>query len=93
MHESTRSLKSQRVKSVQALEGYRLAVTFNDGLEGIVDLSDALNGPAFEPLRKPEFFRQVFVSNGVVAWPNDVDLDPYALYRRVAAERTPATIS
>jgi hypothetical protein len=42
-----------KVILVRALDGFRLAVRFNDGLEGVVDLSDDLWGPAFEPLRDP----------------------------------------
>jgi hypothetical protein len=74
----------QQVLSVQPLEGYRLAITFRDGVHGIVALENRLFGPVFEPLRDPTIFNQVFVDKfGAVCWPNGADLAPDALYERV----------
>ena len=48
----------------------------------LVDFSDDLWGPMFEPLRDPEVFRQVRVdSEGhTVSWPNGADIDPLVLH-------------
>jgi hypothetical protein len=74
----------QQVLSVQPLDGYRLAVTFRDGVHGIVALENRLFGPVFEPLRDPAVFNQVFVDEfGAVCWPNGADLAPDGLYERV----------
>ncbi len=43
--------------------GYNVWVKFNDGVSGMVDLSDALWGPVFEPLRDVERFKQFKVSD------------------------------
>jgi hypothetical protein len=71
-----------RVTAVEALDDYRLRLTFNDGLERIVDISDMLLGPMGAPLRDPEFFRQVRVDPEArtVVWPNGLDLDPDVLH-------------
>jgi hypothetical protein len=75
-----------RVISVLPLEGYRLALRFDDGTEGVVEMRDRLFGPMFEPLRDPAFFRQVFVDEfGAVVWPNGADLAPDALHERLRA--------
>jgi hypothetical protein len=75
-----------RVESVLALDNYRLAVRFDDGLEGELALGDRLFGPVFEPLKDPALFAQAFVDEfGVVAWPNGADLAPDALYERLRA--------
>ena len=37
----------------------------------------------FEPLKNPQFFNQVFIDSGVVAWPNEVDLAPDAMYQEI----------
>src|SRR5580765_6650200 len=73
-----------RVIAVQPLDGYRLHLRFDDGLEGEVDFSgDPFDG-VFEPFRDLDFFRRVRVDHesGTNAWPNDVDLDPDVLYSR-----------
>ena len=38
------------------LDGYRVEVVFNDGKKGIADLSDALTGKVFEPLKNIDVF-------------------------------------
>lgn len=75
----------KRVTEVEALPDYQLRVTFNDGTQGVVSLADRLFGPMFEPLKDPAFFAQVSVDEfGAVCWPNQADLAPDALYRRIA---------
>lgn len=75
-----------RLKAVSAQPGWRLAVTFNDGLTGVVDLADLVNGPdagVFEALREPAFFSRVFLDCGAVAWPNGADLAPDAMHKEI----------
>jgi Protein of unknown function (DUF2442) len=77
---ATRTLP--RVTSVKPLDGFRLLLTFTDGLSREVDLSDDLWGPMAEPLQDPDYFRQVCVDPelGTVVWPNGFDLDPDVLH-------------
>jgi hypothetical protein len=71
-----------RVTSVEPLEGFRLRLTFTDGLVREVDLSHDLWGQMAEPLQDPDYFRQVRVDPelGTVVWPNGYDLDPDVLH-------------
>jgi hypothetical protein len=64
---------------------FRLRLVFNDGLEGIVDLSDLLTGPVFEPLRDPAYFGRFFLEGGTLNWPNGADIAPETLHERVLA--------
>lgn len=77
---TTRALP--RITSVKPLEGFRLLLTFTDGLVREVDLSRDLWGPMAEPLQDPDYFRQVRVDPelGTVVWPNGFDLDPDVLH-------------
>lgn len=64
-------------------EGYTVYVRFEDGLNAEVDLSYLLDyGGVFEPLRDPEYFRQLRADPEVrtIAWPNEVDIAPETLY-------------
>ncbi len=71
-----------RVTAVEPLEGFRLRLTFTDGLVREVDLSGDLWGPMAEPLQDPAYFHRVSVDSelGTVVWPNGYDLDPDVLH-------------
>ena len=71
-----------KVSSVEPVGDFRLRIGFSDGLAGIRDLSDILAEPGWmlQPLRDPEFFKRVFISFGVLTWPNGYDLDSIALH-------------
>lgn len=65
------------------LEGHRLHVRFEDGVEGEVDLAELVELTGiFAALRAPEEFRKLTVDPdlGTVCWPNGADLDPDVLY-------------
>ena len=80
-----------KIVRVEALEGYRLRVIFDDGVAGIVDLSERLFGPVFEPLKDPAYFRQVGIDEfGAVCWPNGADLAPDALHSKLRSQTTAA---
>ncbi|MBV1786942.1 DUF2442 domain-containing protein [Marinobacterium sp. D7] len=62
-----------------------MALAFEDGTQGEISIADRLFGPMFEPLKDPEFFALARVDEfGAVCWPNDADLAPDALYRKIA---------
>jgi hypothetical protein len=68
--------------------GYRIHVTFNDDSEKTIDFGRWLNGPVFELLKAPDYFRRFFLDGGTVAWPNGADIAPETLYEyHVAADR------
>lgn len=73
------------VTTARHVEGFRIRLTFNDGLEAIVDCEDWLSGPIFEPLKEPDAFQRFFVEAGGVTWPNGSDLAPEAFYERAKA--------
>lgn len=60
--------------------GCRIHLTFNDNTEKTVDFSDWLEGPVFEPLKDPHYFRRFFLEGGTVVWPNGADVAPETLY-------------
>ena len=77
----------RRVTRIETKPEYILALTFDDGAYGEVSVADRLFGPMFEPLKDPVFFSQARVDEyGAVCWPNDADMAPDALYRKVASQ-------
>ena len=74
------------VIDVKPLDGYRLHLRFEDGIEGEVDLSETFRFEGvFAPLQDPVEFRRVSVNPelGVVCWPSGADLDSDVLYAQV----------
>jgi hypothetical protein len=75
------------IRTVEHLGGYRLRLTFADGLTGDVDLTDKFDGhlgPIFEPLRDVAYFARVAVDTdlGTIVWPNGADLAPDVLHEQ-----------
>jgi len=56
--------------------GHRIHMTFNDNSEKTIDFRQWLEGPVFEPLKNPSYFRRFFLDGGTVAWPNGADIAP-----------------
>jgi hypothetical protein len=74
---------SDDVAEVVALENYRLFVRFFDGTSGHVDMKERIfkNVPnPYASLSDPELFAQVGLAYGSVAWINELDLAPDAMY-------------
>ncbi|HMH50273.1 MAG TPA: DUF2442 domain-containing protein [Candidatus Acidoferrum sp.] len=75
------------VVEVRPLEGYRVFLRFDDGVQGELDLEPLLSpfDGVFEPLRELTRFREAFVDDGgTIAWPNGADLAPEILYSKVS---------
>ena len=74
------------VVEVKPEDDYGLFVRFKDGLSGRVRLGrEDLTG-ALAPLLDVQFFEQVFIDYGAVAWPGEIDLAPDAMYAQLASQ-------
>jgi hypothetical protein len=84
------------VVAVQPLSDHRLRLTFDDGVEGIVNVRELvqLTG-VFQPLQDASFFTLAKVNPelGTVCWPNDADLDSEVLYAKVTGRAIPEYVS
>jgi len=68
------------VTNVKCIGPHTLRVWFDDDAVKDVDLTDELWGEVFDPLRDPDFFRQVSLNQetGTVEWPNGrISRPPY----------------
>jgi hypothetical protein len=66
------------------LGGYKLKIRFEDDESLVVDLSEHLDGPVFEPLKDLSFFKRFTVNHDIdtVVWPNGDDLSPDFIYEQ-----------
>jgi hypothetical protein len=69
-----------RIKQVQPLPNYCLQLTFTNGEQGIYDCSPLLDFGIFQELKNNNYFQQVQVLNGTIAWPHGQDICPDTLY-------------
>lgn len=66
---------------VKALPNYRIWLRYADGVEGQVDLSDVVGKGVFQLWNDARAFEQVYLgAQGQVAWSDEIDLCPDALY-------------
>ena len=67
--------------NVVPLSNYRLACTFDNGIEKVADITPYLQSEAFKPLQKPDLFNKVQNRNYYVEWlDGEVDLSADTLW-------------
>jgi hypothetical protein len=76
------------VTEAKYVKDYKVWLRFNDGSEGVADLSVALWGKVFEPLKDQSLFQCFAVSPilHTLTWENGADLAPEYLYSLLAHE-------
>ncbi|MDE2229319.1 MAG: DUF2442 domain-containing protein [Alphaproteobacteria bacterium] len=81
-----------RIKQAEALPGFKLRLTLDDGRTIERAVGPLLRGPVFERIRSdPAEFARVAVEAGTVVWPNGADLCPDVLiWNGPPPEREPA---
>ncbi len=80
------------IVAVKPLDGYQLLLRFEDGSEGVVDISQLIQfSGIFTPLQDRAYFAQVQIHPelGTIAWPNGADLDPDVLYAIIVKSPIP----
>jgi hypothetical protein len=75
----------KRIVFAQALPGYRLQLRYDDGVEGVVDLSSDVGKGVFAAWNDPEAFGCFRIErNGrAIVWSDEVDACADALYLEI----------
>ena len=68
------------VTQAQVLQNYELLITFADGEQRRFSMLPYLQYPAYQRISDPGKFAQAHVSNGTVAWDDEIDISPDTLY-------------
>jgi hypothetical protein len=77
----------KKITSVKPLDGFHLWLRFSDGMEGIADLSDLAGQGVFSAWNASGVFEGVKVTEyETVAWGDELDLCPDALYLRITGK-------
>ncbi|MES2795571.1 MAG: DUF2442 domain-containing protein [Bacteroidota bacterium] len=70
---------------VKGLENFQLSLKYDDGTEGIVDISHLKNKGVFKKWNDGNLFFNVYIDreSNAVAWDNDLDICPDSLYLKL----------
>ncbi|MBI5598413.1 MAG: DUF2442 domain-containing protein [Deltaproteobacteria bacterium] len=80
------------VVDAKYVEGYKIAVVFENGRKGAVDLKGyAGTGGVFSRFSDLEYFKKFYVNRemGVLCWPEGGDIAPESLYHEATGEPLP----
>lgn len=76
-----------RPVAVESRNGFRIWVKFQDGHEGEIDLSHLAGNGVFEAWDDRAFFDSVRINSyGEVAWGDEIDMCPDALYLQLTGK-------
>ncbi len=79
-----------RVAQVEPRPDFRIWLRYSDGSAGEVDLSDMIGKGVFRAWEDPGFFDRVHVApHGAVAWSEEIELCPDALYIELTGKTAP----
>ena len=76
-------------KAVNALPGFKLLITFDNGEQRVFDVSPYLDHGIFRDLREPAIFKSVRISFDTVEWVNGADLCPEVVYKESVPVKAP----
>lgn len=78
-----------RPVKVMALAGYKIRVTYADGVTGTIDLAKIAGTGVFTPLNDEAFFQKVYVGDhGQIAWSEEIEICPDAAYLEAAGKNS-----
>jgi hypothetical protein len=78
------------VKIIEAkpVQKYKLFLRFDDGVSGVVNLSDIAGRGVFEAWKRNGVFEQVRITKlGALEWPGNLDLCPDSLYLQLTGKQ------
>jgi hypothetical protein len=73
---------------VKPLDNYRLWISFSDGVEGVVDLSELVGKGVFSSWTDYQQFEKVHLGpGGEIAWDDQIDMCADALYLKLTGKK------
>ena len=75
------------VTQAKYLENYKVWLSFNDGVEGEIDLASELYGEVFIPLKDKNFFKSFTLEGHTLSWSNGADFAPEFLRENITPSK------
>jgi len=78
----------KKITKVEILSNYKIRLEYQDGKQGIVDLSHLVGKGVFALWNNYEAFKNVKIgSSGELVWGDQVDLCPDSLYLKITNQK------
>ena len=80
-----------KVINAKYIDNYKLQLSFNDGVKGVVDLREKIftdHRSIFKPLQEVEFFKKFTQNRWTIEWQNGVNLAPEFLHKLAIEQGT-----
>ena len=79
----------KEITSVEVLPNHKLRLRYNDGVEGVADLSNELGKELFRPWNDLQFFAGVKIGRRgrALIWSNEIDLCADALWLEITGKQ------
>lgn len=70
------------ITEVKYIKDYKLALTFDNNKQKLVNLENHLSGEIFTPLKEVDYFKTVCLNQDLdtIVWENGADISPDFLY-------------
>jgi hypothetical protein len=72
-----------KATEVKALNGYKIKVSFDDGVSGIVDLNELVQKGIFQVLKDEHAFQNVYTDGAAIAWSEELEIDADNIYAEI----------
>ena len=80
-----------KVISVNVISGYKLQVTFDDGVSGIINLKEFIEHGIFAGLKDEQLFNKVYTTGYSIAWNEELEIDAITVYAEIL-NKTPEEV-
>jgi len=74
------------VVEIEIIGELTLRIHFTDGLSGTVRFLPSFLYGVFEPLKNPEFFKNLKITDGFISWSDEIDLAPDSMYLAISQQ-------
>jgi hypothetical protein len=72
---------------IKALSNYRLWIRFDDGVEGVIDLSHLVGKGIFRLWNDFSAFKKVYIGkHGEIVWSDDLEICPDSTYLKITGK-------
>lgn len=72
-----------KVIDVKALPKYNIAVSFEDGVSGVINLADLVKQGIFRGIKDEVLFSKVYTTGYSIAWSEELEIDALAIYCKI----------